>query len=86
MKKNLKFIILSAISLLLAAYCFYKNLTIDRQLAYIGVVLPAVNLIMALMVFKRQKQLSYIFVSTSLIIESFLLVNIFWILRLGRIL
>jgi len=88
-EKMKKIIVLIVASLVIAAINFWTwQLTekIDLQLAWVAFSLVWVNLILSWITERRQRAISYLLLSSSLIIEAILLVNYFWMQKGSRFL
>jgi len=81
-KKTKKLIIDIGVSAVLAAVnilLWYIGQKSGEQIYWIAFVLVWFNIALAWLTRVRQKPISYIFLSTSLIVEILVLINIYWI-------
>ena len=86
MKKIIVLIIASVIIIGLNIWTWQLTQTNDLQLAWIAFSLVWVNLILSWITERRQTTITYLLLSTSLIIEAILLVNYFWMQKGSRFL
>jgi|GEM_PF-2728187 len=84
-----KFIVLIIVSLVIVAvniWMWQLTEVNDLQLAWVTFGLVWLNLILSWVTERRQPNIAYFCLSTSLIIEAILVVNYFWIQKGGRFL
>lgn len=86
MKKNLLQIIMTIVIAGLNVWLFIISQSVDAQLAYVAFVIVWIDLVVAWLIKKRQPSLSYMFMSTAIIINVLIAVNCFWIQKGGRFL
>jgi len=60
-------------------FVWYISKNLDSQIVWIGFTLVWFNLLLSWLTFARQHYISYMFVSTGLIIETMVLVNNYWV-------
>lgn len=83
-KKNFILITTSALLAVLNLFSWQLTLKIDIQLAWVALILVFVNLTLAWLVQRRNVYVALIFIGSSFLIEFLLLINYFWIYKLGK--
>lgn len=83
-KRNLIFIITSIVIAGLNIYGWQITLKLDTRLAWIALALIFLNLILAWLTWRRNRYISYLFVTSSLIVELIIFNNYFWLQKIGR--
>lgn len=83
-KKSLVFIVVSVACAGLNLYGWQITLKLDVQLAWIALILVFVNLILAWLMWRRNKYIALLFIGTGLLIELLIFVNYYYLQTSGR--
>lgn len=60
-------------------FSWYASKNLDPQIVWIGFILVWFNLLLSWLTFARQPYISYIFISSSFVIEAMVLINNFFV-------
>jgi len=83
-KRNLIFIIVSIITAGLNLYGWQITLKLDTQLAWIALILVFVDLVLAWLMWRRNKYIALLFIGTGLLLELLIFVNYYYLQTTGR--
>jgi hypothetical protein len=79
LKKYLVIIVLSLAIIAGNVICWYLARDLDTQMGWIAFILVWLNLALSWLTYRRTAVISYFFISVSIILEIFVLLNIFWV-------